>query len=296
MIHAKHSPLSLPQTPAFRALWASQALLGFMGTLFLLFALALGARANIWLASMQNHVIFEMPINTHEANIDLGFSKTELKKLEISIKSIEGLTNVNALSQDTIAKRLDNWINNVKDLPLPLMVEAEADDTFKASDTLKALQEDYPTLTIHEGREAMKDGLSHVLALKTMAYVLVLVTIMVGATMSLTAAYWRLDVQKDVIDLLHSMGANRRYLITDLARSNFLQTLASAGTGFILAILLLAIIWLFSGDARPQDIEVLSKSHTLWALVIPLLLAIMAAIATGVAVKMRYTAFIKRGE
>jgi len=142
----------------------------------------------------------------------------------------------------------------------------------------------------------MKDGLSQVLALKTMAYVLVLVTIMVGATMSLTAAYWRLDVQKDVIDLLHSMGANRRYLITDLARSNFLQTLASAGTGFILAILLLAIIWLFSGDARPQDIEVLSKSHTLWALVIPLLLAIMAAIATGVAVKMRYTAFIKRGE
>ncbi len=296
MIHSKHSPLSLPQTPAFRALWASQALLGFMGTLFLLFALALGARANVWLASMQNHVIFELPIETTNEKIDLSFSNVELKKLEQSIKKIDGLNNINGLSQDTIADRLDHWINNVKDLPLPLMVEAEASDDFKAKDALKTLRNDYPNIAIHEGREAMKDGLSQVLTLRLIAYFLVIVTILAGGAMSLTAAYWRLDVQKDVIDLLHSMGATKRYLITDLARSNFIQTLASAGTGLIIAIILLAIMWLLSGETRAQDIEILSQSHTLWALVIPFVLAIMAALATAVTIKMRYTAFIKRGE
>jgi len=109
--------------------------------------------------------------------------------------------------------------------------------------------------------------------------------------MSLTASYWRLDVQEDILDLLHTMGASRRYIMRELARANFVQTASAAGCGMILAFALLSIAWLLGGDSSPQALRTLSGGNFIMALLIPLLLGGVAASATIWAVRLHYTAF-----
>lgn len=294
MIHSKHSPLRLPLTPAFKSLWGAQVLLGFMGTLFLLFAVALGQRADVWLGSIENHVIFELPHSLEDE--DLTARVDLMSDLFSAISELDNISDIQKLDRSDIENRLDGWIDNLADLPLPIMIEAKALDNFNARNTKENLTSDFPALIIHEGEKAMEDGLSQVLLLKNIAYIMMFIVIFVGMAMSLTAAYWRLDVQASVIDLLHSMGASRRYIITDLARSNFLQTLASSALGLIIALILLAIIWLTSGDQSATNINLLSQNNLYVALFIPIVLAVVAGIATSWAVNLRYTAFLKHTE
>ena len=282
----KSSPLRLPPSVASRGLWIAQALLGFMGTLLLLFALALQARTTQWLHSVQQQIVFEIP-----AALDGEPPMINVNDLLRDLKNQSTLENVNLLQKSEIETTLKGWIDNVKDLPLPTLIEARVKDGADLTMVQYELDEHYKGVVFHLGKQAMSNGLQQVSTLRWAAYALVLIVIIVGAFMSLTAAYWRLDVQEDVLDLLHSMGASRTYIIQELARANFVQTLTSAGAGLISAFLLISITWLFSGKASPNDLQFLSSSNALAAIIVPLMLAIVAALATIYAVRLQYTAF-----
>lgn len=283
---AKNSPLRLPPSIASRGLWIAQALLGFMGTLLLLFALALQARTTQWLHSVQQQIVFEIPVA-----LDGEPSLVNVNNLLQTLKKQDGLENVKLLEKSAIESMLKGWIDNVKDLPLPILIEARVKEGADLTMAQYELDTNYKGVVFHLGKQAMSNGLQQVTTLRYAAYALVFIVIIVGAFMSLTAAYWRLDVQEDVLDLLHSMGASRTYIIRELARANFVQTLTSAGAGLISAFLLISIAWLFSGKATPNDLHFLSSSNALAAILVPLALAIVAALATIYAVRLHYTPF-----
>lgn len=291
MIKRKYSPLHHPPTIASRGLWLAQALLGFMGTILLVFALALQARSAQWLQAVEQQIVFEIPAAEGD---EPPIAKTQ--DVLAVLKKQSTLENVHELARKDIEASLKGWIDNTGALPLPTMIQAKVKDGADLTMVQYELNENFPGVGFHLGRQAMKDGLQQVNTLRWAAYALVGLVLLVGAAMSLVAAYWRLEAQDAIVDLLHSMGASRTYIIRELARDNFVQTLTSAAAGLVAAFGLIALMWLFSGKAQPTDIRLLTGYNALASVFVPLGLATMAAFTTIWAVVLQYTPFRGRGE
>ncbi len=291
MIQSKHSPLHHPPTIASRGLWLAQALLGFMGTILLIFALSLQARSTQWLQAVEQQIVFEIPAT--EAD-EPPIAKTE--DVLAMLRKQDTLENVHLLSRRDIETSLKGWIDNAANLPLPTLIQAKVKEGADLTMVQFELDENFKGVRFHLGRQAMRDGLQQVNALRWASFALVGLVLLVGAAMSLVAAYWRLEAQDAVVDLLHSMGASRTYIIRELARDNFIQTLTSAMAGLVGALGLIAVLWMFSGRAQPTDIQMLTGYNAIAAIIVPLGLAIMAAFTTIWAVTLQYTPFRSRPE
>ncbi len=281
------SPLSLPSSTASRSLWAAQALLGFMGALLLLFALALQARTTQWLSAVEQQILFEIPAPA--PGYDGPISDPEL--LRTTLQKTPGLNHVQLLSREDIAASLHGIIENTDVLPLPILLRATATDNISASAIQKMLRDQFPRVQVHAGRQAMHDGLQQIITLRWLSYALVFVVIAVGASMSLASAFWRLDVQDGIVDLLHSMGASRAFVTRELARSNFVSVMTSAGAGLGAALLVAGIGWAFGSGANPNEIQLLTPTGIAASVSIPVALAILSALMTAWAVRSRYTPF-----
>lgn len=291
MIQSKHSPLHHPASIASRGLWLAQALLGFMGTILLIFALALQARSTQWLNAVQQQIIFEIPAaEAGEPQIVKPHAVLAMLKAQSTLE------DVRLLSRRDIEGSLKGWIDNTGDLPLPTLIQGRVKDGSDLTMVQFELDENFKGVRFHLGRQTMNDGLQQVNALRYASYALVFLVILIGGAMSLVAAYWRLEAQDAVVDLLHSMGASRTYIIRELARDNFLQTLTSAAAGLVAAFGLIAIMWVFSGRAQPTDIQMLTGFNALMAVLVPVGLAVMAALTTIWAVTLQYTPFRSRSE
>ena len=281
------SPLSLPSSTASRSLWAAQALLGFMGALLLLFALALQARTTQWMSAVEQQILFEIPAPA--PGYDGAISDPEL--LRDALQKTPGLHHVQLLSRQDVSNSLKGLIENTDVLPLPILLRATADDGVSANAIQNALRDQFPRVQVHAGKQAMHDGLQQIITLRWLSSALVLVVIAVGASMSLASAFWRLDVQEDIVDLLHSMGASRAFVTRELARSNFVQVLTSAGTGLGFALMVAGIAWALSNSANPNQIQLLSSQGIAASILVPLALASLSALMTVWAVRTRYTPF-----
>lgn len=280
------SPLSLPPSVASRSLWVAQAFLGFMGALLLLFALALQERTTQWLSAVENQILFEIPAPAPDDKVEFA-NPSEVRAF---LQKRKDLDKIRLLSRDQVERSLSGWIDNASMLPLPILLEGTAAADLNVAQLKDALRKEFPNVLIHEGRHAMKDGLRQVIALRWLSYALVLVVVAVGTSMSLASAFWRLDVQDEIVDLLHGLGADRNFIVRHLARSCFIATFSSAGAGLAIALLLAAIGWL-AGMSGPNELRLLSPSGVIAAVSVPLLLAVMSALMAAVAVRARYTPF-----
>lgn len=280
------SPLALPRSTATISQWGAQALLGFMGTLLLIFALALQVRTETWLQAVENHILFEIPALTPASQSD----EIDPQAVRSLLRDINGLSDVRILPASEVQASLKDWIDNVGVLPLPVLVQATADPRVDARKLQKAVATRFPSVTVHAGRQAMQDGLQQIISIRYVSYALLCLVLLVGAAMSLTTSLWRLDVQEDIIDLLHAMGASRSYIVRDLARFSFVQTLTSAGAGLLGALLLLMIGGLFF-KAGPGQVQLLSPLGIAGASCVPLALATLSGLTTAWAVRSRYLPF-----
>lgn len=280
------SPLALQRSTATLSQWAAQALLGFMGTLLLIFALALQARTAVWMQSVENHILFEIPVTTPASTTP----EIDPQSVRALLQKINGLNDVRILPAEEVQGSLKGWIDNVGVLPLPVLLQATADPRVDAGKLQQAVATQFPGVIVHAGKQAMQDGLQQITSLRYISYMLLCLVLLVGATMSLTTSLWRLDVQDDIVDLLHSMGASRSYIVRDLARFSFVQTLTSAGAGLLGALLLLLIGGLFLA-AGPNSMRLLSPLGIAGAACVPLALAALSALTTAWAVRTRYLPF-----
>lgn len=286
MIQHGASPLSLPPSVASRSFWAAQAFLGFMGALLLMFALALQARTHEWLSAVENQILFEVPAPAPGDNADF----IDPSAVRNFLQKQEGLEKVRLLSRDQVERSLSGWIDNASMLPLPELLQASAQDSLNVAQLTQNVQKEFPSVVVHEGKNAMKDGLRQVIALRWLSYVLVAVVAAVGTAMSLAAAFWRLDVQDEIVDLLHGLGASRKFVVQHLARSCFISTGSSACTGTAFALFFVVMGWLLGANG-PNEVRLLSTGGVIAAALVPFMLALLSALMAAVAVRARYTPF-----
>ena len=211
-------------------------------------------------------------------------------ELRAFLKKQDGLDNVRLLSRAQVEKALSGWIDNAAMLPLPVLLQAKATNDLNVAKLKESLRAAYPNVVVHEGKHAMKDGLRQIIALRWLSYALVFVVIAVGASMSLASAFWRLDVQDEIVDLLHGLGASRNFIVQHLARSCLIATGTSAGAGMGLALLFAVIGWLAGVDG-PNELRLLTPSGVIAAVTIPIALSVLSALMAAVAVRARYTPF-----
>ncbi|MHB9880861.1 cell division protein FtsX [Pacificimonas sp. ICDLI1SI03] len=238
-----------PRAERFRFLPAEQAARGSLPWIVaLMVALAvLGMAAGISLVSgvgvMKDGLAQRFTVQIVEPNPDIRADK--VAATVAALEGRDGISRIRVLETAELRKLLEPWLgsgNVGEDLPLPAMIDAEAESPALLNQVAASLERDVDGARVddHAGWLAPVARLAWVLAIVALAAALLLTAAM--AAIIVLGVRAGLTRHAETVDVLHLIGAEDR-VITQLFQYRFGMVAAlGAVTGFLVALLLIFAI------------------------------------------------------
>ncbi|MGJ8624866.1 MAG: cell division protein FtsX, partial [Yoonia sp.] len=251
--------------------------MAFLAVFALALSLATGRLADRWSAELAK--TSTLRISAPQDQMDAQ-TRTALTVLQ----STPGVAQARPLTDDEQRDLLAPWFGTdlpVETLPIPQLIEIVADDAGYDATGLRArLQAEVPGAVLDDHtrwREPLVEAASR---LRLLGFVSMLLIAGATAAMITLAANAALSANAQVIRVLRLVGARDIYIARAFVRRFTLRALLGAAAGTLLGTL--AILLLPSTDAAGGFLTGLGFQgwHWLWPLVIPVLAALVAFIAT----------------
>ncbi len=219
----------------------------FLSAVALAAAFTLTSLVGSWDHDVSGTLTIEIPAASGPANVAEAQTKQSVEKALKILRATHGVREAQALSADKMATLLEPWLGNpdlLKDLPLPAMIDVTIDprdrpDLTALTDNLTAA---VPGATIDDHRV----WLSRLIELgRTIALTALGIVGLVGLVTAATVIYATrtgMAVHRDVIEVLHMIGATDDYIARQFAARAFTLAFKGGIAGLILTLPVIAAV------------------------------------------------------
>ena len=293
-------PLRSGQSIVPRETVAGTALIFVIAIMTFLACLTLGAvsMVNASAAKWQNDISREVTIQIRPFD-DLEM-KQAIKDASSIALTFEGVSKVTALNDKETARLLEPWLGaglQLDELPVPKLLTVTLADGAKPDFAEMRLQ-----LEAQVPGSTLDDHRTWVDRLTTMALTMVgigttVFLLMMAATVTtvIFATRGAMAGNKDVVDVLHFVGADSKFISREFTKHFLLQGLKGAASGTFSAIILFILlgIWSSASLATPQGDQIsalfgtfsLSWSGYFWMIIVLILVAALTAMTSSFTVQ-----------
>ena len=210
------------------------------------------------------------------------------------ISFFEGLPKVHKVvlvSDKQLQQLMSPWLGqntDISDLPLPQLLDVYIDDyDFDYEKTASNLKEIAPYASINDHRIWLHRLLQLAVSVKTLAMSILLMILTVCVLSIFYATCTSLGIHKDIIAILHIMGAKDTYIAQQYARRGFIIGLISGVVGLLLACMSFKILAFVAADMDQGFIGGLSLNLTNWIILsgLPIITAVISMLTAYYAAK-----------
>ena len=286
------SPLVPPQSVSRRALLALVAIMSFLACLSIAAVSIVSQKADGWQRQIADEVTIQIrPIG--EDDIDAAIARS----VEIAVQ-IPGIISAEPLGEDVSAALLEPWLGSDFDrseLPIPRLVAVTVDGSADLDALARRLRESVPGASLDD-HGLWLERLSTMANSVTLGGLFITGLVFVATALSVVfATRGAMAGNRDVIEVLHFVGAEDIYIADQFQRHFLVLGLRGAAIGGVaaLAFLFLANLVMGAQGPTPEEAQIRSLFGT-FSLGIPGSLAAFATIiATGllIAVTARITVY-----
>lgn len=293
-------PLRSGQNIVPRESVASTALVFVIGIMTFLACLTLGAvtMVNTSAAKWQNDISREVTIQIRPFD-DLEMDKAIRDASNIALQ-FNGVSKVTALNDAETARLLEPWLGaglKLDELPVPRLLRVTLADGAKPDFTTMRteLEAKVPGSTLDDHRTWVDRLTTMALTMVGIGTTVFLLMMAATVTTVVFATRGAMAGNKDVVDVLHFVGADSRFISREFQRHFLILGLKGAACGTLGAIILFIILGLWSSNslATPEGDQIsalfgtfsLSWTGYLWMLVVLGLVAFLTALTSTFTVR-----------
>ncbi len=278
------NPIIAPRTMARRALLALIAIMSFLACLTAATVSVVHDKAESWQRQISDEVTIQVrPIDG--GNIEEAVTRA----VEIALQ-IPGVRSAGALSADDAAALLEPWLGRDFDLDVlavPRLIAVRVAPDADLEGLARRLADDVPGATVDDHGQWLK-RLSRAAGWITWSGIVVVLLVLMATALSVVfATRGAMATNRDVIEVLHFIGAEDRYVATEFQRHFLALGLKGAGFGGVAAIVVFLIASFVSGlgGQRPENAEIRSLFGNLfvgpWGYAVTLAIVILVAAAVA---------------
>ena len=293
-------PLRSGQSIVPRETVAGTALVFVIAIMTFLACLTLGAvsMVNTSATKWQNDISREVTIQIRPFD-DLEMEQAIKDASQIAL-TFDGVAKVTALNDTETARLLEPWLGaglQLDELPVPRLLTVTLADGARPdfAEMRKQLEAKVPGSTLDDHRTWV-DRLT-TMALTMVAIGTTVFLLMMAATVTtvIFATRGAMAGNKDVVDVLHFVGADSRFISREFQNHFLIMGLKGAASGALGAIILFIVLGLWSSSslATPEGDQIsalfgtfsLSWSGYFWMIIVLILVAFLTALTSSITVR-----------
>jgi cell division transport system permease protein len=255
------------------------AVMVFLATLSFAAALAVGAAASRWQHDLNGSATVQI------ADTGIGSLDARVAAALDLLRHTPGIRRADAIAPEAAAALLEPWLGNaatLADLPMPRLIDV-AFDSYKVDTAAlgRQLAAAVPGASFDDHRRWV-EGLAAIA--HSVVLVAIVVVVLVGGVATLSVVFAvrsGLAVHRDVIEVLHLIGARDDYIANNFARHALWTGLRGGVIGSVIALASLIGLAHVGGDVAPGMLPDLRLDAVDWVMLalIPPLAALLAAAA-----------------
>lgn len=239
--------------------------------------------------AMNTFTVQVMPVTDNET---AATTEGEIEKVVNFLRKQNGIENVSPLDDEMHEKLIRPWLGDgvdIKSLTMPRLIDVQVARRNKINfDNLAAkLTEvsEYASLDSH--KLWLGKLIKFANSLKSLACIVLLIVMTICAVSIFYATKTSLGLHRDIIEILHLMGAKDTYIAQQYARRAAVLSGISGALGFVAAIVVIWGIAHISQDLEGGIIKEAGLTMFSWfkILLIPFMVSALATLTSYLAVK-----------
>jgi cell division transport system permease protein len=254
-------------------------LMVFLASLAIAAALAANGAAERWARGLAGTATVQVPAE----------AAGEVERLAAALRGFPGVRSVAALGAEETQALLEPWLGSgarLDELPLPRLIDLALERGADTEAIARRVGETVPGAVLDDHRNWADRLAGIATAVELAAVVVVLLVAAAAALMIVFATRAGLAAQRNVVELLHLVGARDGWIARQVERQALRLALRGGIGGLVLAALVIgAAIWLASGDELRllPRLEIAGASW-LSLLALPLVAGLVAMLTARIAV------------
>jgi cell division transport system permease protein len=251
------NPIVPPQSVARRALLALVAIMSFLACLTVASVTFVGERAENW----QRQIADEVTIQIRPSDTD-PIDQAVARALDIAAQT-PGVGSATALSADDAARLLEPWLGSDFDrseLPVPRLIAVSVSAEANLAALARRLRDEVPGASLDD-HGLWLERLASMARITTIGGFFILALVMAATALCVVfATRGAMAGNRDVIEVLHFVGAEDSYVAGEFQRHFLILGLKGAGIGGLAAIILFALVGMFGRLQGPTPEEAQLRS------------------------------------
>ena len=285
-----------PKSVARRTLLALVAIMSFLACVAVAAVSVVADRAHDW----ERQIAAEVTVQVKpQEGVDLDAAVTRAVEIATQMPGVRG---ARALSADESAALLEPWLGSnfdASELPIPRLIAIQTSDGLDLAALSKRLATDVPGSSVDDHGRWM-GRLASMANVMTVAGSIILGLVFLATALCVVfATRGAMAGNRDVIEVLHFVGAEDSYVARQFQRHFLILGLKGAGIGCAIAVVLFAAAGLFAGfqGSSPEEAQlrslvggvVVGPIAYIGALVTVVILALIIAATAGLTVRRTLT-------
>lgn len=274
--------LPLTREPSTKLLPWIIGVMVYLAVLIFAGALMLAETASRWDSELTHGLTVQVPPGEGDAPAALDEKVAAAEKV---LRDMAGVAEVKAVPADVTAAALEPWLGSaaeMKDLPIPRVIEVQLDDgaNVDADALLAALDAVAPGVVVDNHDFWRNQIVTLVGGFETLATVTICLIGFTAMAAVIFATRSSVAIQRDVIEVLHLIGATDDYVAHEFQRQAFRFSLGGSVLGTVCA---LATMFLMGQLAANLDTALMPDlSLDIWQAIllwtVPLLATLIATV------------------
>ena len=232
---------------------------------------------------------FTVQIPPDVENVDQKVA--QLTKLFVGPPGVPGVVDVVTYRNKDVKDLIEPWLGSgasLDALPLPTLLEVKLEEgkTVNFDKLRPEILAIVPGAEIDDHKAWMARFSRFIHTVQTIAYLVAGLIILVTAVIIMLSARTALRLHTRTVDLLHSMGAQDKYIVRQFQTNTLMVAMKGALAGTFVAVLLYAVLAAYSASFESPLLPSLSLQPTQLALffAVPLCMVLIAGVTTRMSV------------